>query len=187
MGFDGEPDRANKWIAGDCSNYNNNYCEISVYMRFSKLFAGQEIDALLDKVSKLDQPSDILAEISRQAKSRLAAEEQPLPSAEEVVPEEDSETDVQDVAETMRRSGHLWMRIVSKYAAEAVDSSPKRSVPTTGGSSSSPAESPAAKKLKTTTAVSGGGTAPDVASELEAQRQKLVEVKKNRTLNIKPR
>jgi hypothetical protein len=133
----------------------------------------------LAKVSRLDQPTDILAEISRQAKSRLTSAPSPPPptpasEAEKIVevlgPEE--ETDIQDVAETMRRSGHLWMKIASKYAVEVVGKSPKRGSPATG----SPIGSPAAKKSKI---ISGTATPPmdDVTGEFEGQRQKLVEVK----------
>jgi len=131
------------------------------------------VDALLDKVSRLDQPSDILAEISRQAKSRLTAAPShpsapstppppPPPPPEEVVREVEEETDVQEVAETMRRSGHLWMKIVSKYAVAG--ESPKR-----GGA-------PAAGKKLLETPGSAAAVLPDAAAELEMQRQKLVEV-----------
>ncbi len=136
----------------------------------------QEVDALLNKVSRLDQPSDILAEISRQAKSRLtssAPSPPPPPEKEEgVVGEEtEPETDVLNVAETMRRSGHLWMKIASKYAVEVVESGPKAGSPAAG--------SPASlKKPGAGTATLGAGSGmPDVAAELEAQRQKLVEVR----------
>ncbi len=131
----------------------------------------REVDALLNKVSRLDQPSDILAEISRQAKFRLtssAPSPPPPPEKEEGVVggETEPETDVLNVAETMRRSGHLWMKIASKYAVEVVGSSPA-------------AGSPAAlKKLGAGTGTPGAGSGmPDAAAELEAQRQKLVEVR----------
>ena len=127
------------------------------------------MDALLDKVSRLDQPSDILAEISRQAKSRLTAAPShppapstPPPPPEEALREVEEETDVQEVAETMRRSGHLWMKIVSKYAVAG--DSPKR-----GGA-------PAAGKKLLETPSSAATVLPDAAAELEMQRQKLVEV-----------
>jgi hypothetical protein len=134
----------------------------------------QEVDALLNKVSRLDQPSDILAEISRQAKSRLTSSAMsPPPSEKEgVVGEEtEPETDVLNVAETMRRSGHLWMKIASKYAVEVVESGPKAGSPAAG--------SPAAlKKPGAGTGTPGAGSGmPDAAAELEAQRQKLVEVR----------
>ncbi len=71
----------------------------------------------------------------------------------------------------MRRSGHLWMKIASKYAVEVVESSPKASSPAAG--------SPAAlKKPGAGTGTPGVGSGmPDAAAELEAQRQKLVEVR----------
>ncbi len=128
----------------------------------------QEVDALLNKVSRLDQPSDILAEISRQAKSRLtsSAPSPPPPEKEEGVVggETEPETDVLNVAETMRRSGHLWMKIASKYAVEVVESGPKAGSPAGG--------SPAALKKP-----GAGSGVPDAAAELEEQRQKLVEVR----------
>ena len=141
----------------------------------------QEVDALLNKVSRLDQPSDILAEISRQAKSRLTSSAPSPPPPEKEVggeTDEEPETDVLNVAETMRRSGHLWMKIASKYAVEVVESGPKAGSPAAG--------SPAAlKKPGAGTGTPGAGTGtpgagsgvPDAAAELEAQRQKLVEVR----------
>jgi hypothetical protein len=140
----------------------------------------QEVDALLNKVSRLDQPSDILAEISRQAKSRLtsSAPSPPPPEKKEGVAggETEPETDVLNVAETMRRSGHLWMKIASKYAVEVVEICPKAGSPAAG--------SPAAHKKQPSTATPGAGSGmPHAAAELEAQRQKLVEVRSG-VLNI---
>ncbi len=136
----------------------------------------QEVDALLNKVSRLDQPSDILAEISRQAKSRLtsSAPSPPPPEKNEGVvggeTQEEAETDVLNVAETMRRSGHLWMKIASKYAVEVVENGPKAGSPAAG--------SPAALKKQLSTATPGAGSGmPDAAAELEGQRQKLVAVR----------
>jgi hypothetical protein len=137
----------------------------------------------LDKVSRLDPASDILAEISRQAKNRLIdehKEEEKEEEAKRKKKEEEAETDVlQDVAETMRRSGHLWMRIASKYAVEAVDTgSPKRSAANSSSSASSSAAlySPAAAVAAKKKADGGDGAALDVSKELDTQ--KLIEVRR---------
>ena len=91
-----------------------------------------------------------------------------------------AETDVQDVAETMRRSGHLWMKIASKYAVEVVGTTSPKAAPTSSPAGS-PAESPATKRLKALAAIPSSSSSfsppvPDAGTELEAQRQKLVEV-----------